>query len=34
VIADARRTHPELADGTTATVNREYRGPEELLIDH
>lgn len=34
VIADARRTHPEVADGAAATVNREYRGPEDLLIDH
>ena len=34
VIADARRTHPELTDGTTASVNREYRGPEDFLIDH
>jgi transcriptional regulator with XRE-family HTH domain len=34
VIADARRTHPEVADGTSSTVNREYRGPEDLLIDH
>ena len=35
VIADARRTHPEVADGgTAATVNREYRGPEDFLIDH
>jgi hypothetical protein len=35
VIADARRTHPVLADGgDAATVNREYRGPEDFLIDH
>jgi transcriptional regulator with XRE-family HTH domain len=34
VIADARQTHPELADGTAATVNREYRGPEDFLLDH
>ena len=34
VIADARRTHPELTDGTTATVNLEYQGPEDFLIDH
>jgi transcriptional regulator with XRE-family HTH domain len=34
VIADARRTHPELTDGTTAAVNLEYRGPEDFLIDH
>jgi len=35
VIADARRTHPELvAGGDAATVNREYRGPEDFLIDH
>lgn len=33
VIADARRTHPEVAHGTAATVNREYRGPDEFLID-
>ena len=33
VIADARRTHPEVAHGTDATVNGEYRGPEELLLD-
>jgi transcriptional regulator with XRE-family HTH domain len=32
VIADARQTHPELADGTTATVNRDYRRPEDFLI--
>jgi transcriptional regulator with XRE-family HTH domain len=35
VVADARRTHPEIADGgTAATVNREYRRPEDFLIDH
>ena len=35
VIADARRTHPELADGgNAATMNRDYRGPEDFLIDH
>jgi len=35
VIADARRTHPVLADGgNAAAVNREYRGPEDFLIDH
>jgi transcriptional regulator with XRE-family HTH domain len=34
VIADARRTHPEVADGAAANVNRAYRGPEEFLIDH
>jgi transcriptional regulator with XRE-family HTH domain len=33
VIADAQQTHPELADGTAATVNREYRGPEDFLLD-
>ena len=32
-IADARRSHPAVAHGTEATVNHEYRGPEELLID-
>ena len=26
--------HPELTDGTSATMNREYRGPEDFLIDH
>jgi transcriptional regulator with XRE-family HTH domain len=34
VIADARRTHPEVVDGAAASVNREYRGPEDFLIDH
>jgi transcriptional regulator with XRE-family HTH domain len=33
-IADARRTHPELAHGTTATVNLEYQEPEDFLLDH
>jgi transcriptional regulator with XRE-family HTH domain len=32
-IADARQTHPAVAHGTEATFNREYRGPEELLLD-
>jgi transcriptional regulator with XRE-family HTH domain len=31
-IANARQTHPAVAHGTEATVNREYRGPEELLL--
>lgn len=34
VIADARRTHPEVAQGAGASVNPEYRGPEDFLIDH
>jgi transcriptional regulator with XRE-family HTH domain len=34
MITGARRTHPEVTDGTAATVNREYRGPEDLLLDH
>ena len=34
VIADARRTHPELTDGTTASANLDYQGPEDFLIDH
>jgi transcriptional regulator with XRE-family HTH domain len=34
VIADARRTHPEVFHGADATANREYRGPEDFLIDH
>ena len=34
VIADARQTHPELTDGSAAAVNREYRGPEDFLLDH
>jgi transcriptional regulator with XRE-family HTH domain len=34
VIADARRTHPKLAQGADSTANPEYRGPEGFLIDH
>ncbi len=34
VIADARRTHPEVFDGTDVAVNRDYRGPEDFLIAH
>jgi transcriptional regulator with XRE-family HTH domain len=34
VIADARRTHPVLVDGADATVNGDYRGPEDFLIAH
>jgi transcriptional regulator with XRE-family HTH domain len=34
VVADARRTHPELAQGADSTANPEYRGPEGFLIDH
>jgi transcriptional regulator with XRE-family HTH domain len=33
-IDDARRTHPEVVDGVVATANRDYRGPEDFLIDH
>jgi transcriptional regulator with XRE-family HTH domain len=32
-IANARQTHPAVAHGNEATFNREYRGPEELLLD-
>lgn len=34
VIADARRTHPVVVDGARATVNDDYRGPEDFLIAH
>jgi transcriptional regulator with XRE-family HTH domain len=35
VIAEARRAHPELADGAhAATVNPQYRAPQDFLIDH
>jgi transcriptional regulator with XRE-family HTH domain len=34
VIADARRTHPEVVDGADATANGDYRGPEDFLIAH
>jgi transcriptional regulator with XRE-family HTH domain len=34
VIADARRTHPVVVDGADATVNADYRGPEDFLIAH
>ena len=34
VIADARRTHPAVVDGAHATVNGDYRGPEDFLIAH
>ena len=33
VIAHARRTHPEVADGIDARANPEYRVPEDLLLD-
>jgi transcriptional regulator with XRE-family HTH domain len=33
VIAQARRTHPEVADGSDATANPDYRVPEHFLID-
>jgi transcriptional regulator with XRE-family HTH domain len=34
VIADARRTHPVVVQGVDATVNGDYRGPEDFLIAH
>jgi transcriptional regulator with XRE-family HTH domain len=35
VVADARRTHPELVTGgDAATVNPQYRAPQDFLIDH
>jgi transcriptional regulator with XRE-family HTH domain len=33
VIADARRTHPEITDGEDATPSHTYRGPEEFLLE-
>ena len=33
-LADARRTHPEVVHGADATVNGDYRGPEDFLIAH
>jgi transcriptional regulator with XRE-family HTH domain len=32
VVADARRTHPELAHGTEVTASPTYRAPDELLL--
>jgi transcriptional regulator with XRE-family HTH domain len=33
VIADARRTHPEIVQGETANASSTYRAPEDFLID-
>ena len=33
VIEQARRTHPEVANGSDATANPDYRVPEHFLID-
>ena len=33
LITHARQTHPVLAQGADVASNREYRGPEDLLID-
>jgi transcriptional regulator with XRE-family HTH domain len=32
VVADALRTHPEVACGTATTASASYRGPEHLLL--
>ena len=32
VIADARRTHPQLAYGSDATASPSYRKPEDFLL--
>ena len=32
VVAEARRTHPEAADGTTVTGSSTYREPEDFLL--
>ena len=32
VVADALRTHPEIACGTETTASPSYRGPEDLLL--
>jgi transcriptional regulator with XRE-family HTH domain len=32
-VADALRTHPEVAQGSDATVSPTYRGPEDFLLD-
>jgi transcriptional regulator with XRE-family HTH domain len=32
VVADARRTHPEVAHGIEATASPAYRGPEHFLL--
>jgi transcriptional regulator with XRE-family HTH domain len=34
VITDARRIHPEVVDGVEATMNSDYREPEDFLINH
>jgi transcriptional regulator with XRE-family HTH domain len=34
IVADARRTHPEVARGSDTTGNPLYREPEGFLIDH
>jgi transcriptional regulator with XRE-family HTH domain len=33
VVADARRTHPEVTQGSDATANPTYRDPEDFLLD-
>jgi transcriptional regulator with XRE-family HTH domain len=33
VVADGRRTHPEVVHGSETTVNHAYREPEDLLLD-
>jgi transcriptional regulator with XRE-family HTH domain len=33
VVADARRTHPELAHGSAVTANPAYREPEDFLLE-
>jgi hypothetical protein len=33
VIADARRTHPDVAHGSDTTASPSYRPPEDFLID-
>lgn len=33
LVAGARRTHPEVAHGSDATVSPTYRGPEDFLLD-
>jgi transcriptional regulator with XRE-family HTH domain len=33
LVADARRTHPEIADGSDATASPMYREPEDFLLE-
>jgi transcriptional regulator with XRE-family HTH domain len=33
VVADARRTHPTIADGDATTASPTYRAPEEFLLE-